>query len=591
MMKHLRAGSVALLLYFIAVPTSTAAASPWVSGFYAGWTASSYPPSAVDFSSLTHVMVFSVLPQTNGTLDTTLFIDAVNGPLVAQQVAQRAHASGRSAILTVGGAGTESGFVGATSSQNMSAFVKNLIGTVNAWGFDGIDIDWEPMPASDYAAVLSLINNLRSAKPGMTITIDVGWLNTNFALSSTDARFYASLSAAVDQMNMMTYQMADNWGGWASWHSSALAGDGGDHPSSVSSSAAMYMNAGVPAAKLGIGIGFYGSCWNAPVTAPLQAPGSAYVVASDNTMSFANIMNQYYVASNYRYDSTASAPYLSFGTATGPSKCTFVSYENETSVAAKGQYVRQSGLGGTIIWQLAEGYNPTASDPNSLLHAVGSAFLGGKKIQAVAGVSQSAPEATTFPQQIEAQLLDSSGLPVAGVAVTFAAPSSGASAAFNGSSSVTVVTDANGLALAPMATANTHSGSYVVVASTAGASSVAFGLTNTPVAPFRIAATAGTPQSALVNSSFTQSLQATVTDAYANPVGGVAVTFTTPSTGASATFNGATTATVTTGANGIAVAPVLTANGLTGTYTVTAAEGSYTTSFSLTNVARKKKRR
>jgi chitinase len=349
--------------------------SLWVSGFYVGWMASTYPPSAIDFSSLTHVMVFSVLPHTNGSLDTTLFIDPTNGPLLAKDIAARAHAAGRKAILVVGGTDSETGFSGATRTASMSTFVQNLVGLVTTWGFDGLDIDWEPLATSDYSAMLALMNNLRAAMPNIILTADVGWRNANFSMSSTDASFYRSLGNAVDQMNMMTYAMADNWGGWLSWHSSAVTGAASNHPSSIQVSAGQYRAAGVPPGRIGVGIGFYGSCWNAPVTAPLQSPGSAHVVASDNTMSFANIMRSYYGANFYNYDAVAEAPYLSFSTPTGPSGCTFVSYEDERSVAAKAAYVKLNGLGGAMIWQLNEGYNAGASDPNALLHAIRNAFL------------------------------------------------------------------------------------------------------------------------------------------------------------------------------------------------------------------------
>ena len=46
-----------------------------------------------------------------------------------------------------------------------------------------------------------------------------------------------------------------------SWHSSALLDNQPNHPSAIASSAQTYRNVGVPAAKLGIGIGFYGTCW------------------------------------------------------------------------------------------------------------------------------------------------------------------------------------------------------------------------------------------------------------------------------------------------------------------------------------------
>ena len=79
-----------------------------------------------------------------------------------------------------------------------------------------------------------------------------------------------------------------------------------------------------------------------------------------------------------------------------------------------------------------------------------------------------------------------------------------------------------------------------------------------------ISATAGTPQSATVNSAFATALQATVKDAGNNPLSGVTVTFTAPASGAGAAFSGSATATATTNASGIAIAPSLTANAASG---------------------------
>src|SRR5438874_13707724 len=79
----------------LGVQSAQAGTGKWVSGFYVGYMSSIYPPSAIDFSSLTHVMVFAVLPRADGTLDTSLFIDSTTGPKVAQAVATRAHAAGK----------------------------------------------------------------------------------------------------------------------------------------------------------------------------------------------------------------------------------------------------------------------------------------------------------------------------------------------------------------------------------------------------------------------------------------------------------------------------------------------------------------
>ena len=106
----------------------------------------------------------------------------------------------------------------------------------------------------------------------------------------------------------------------------------------------------------------------------------------------------------------------------------------------------------------------------------------------------------------------------------------------------------------------------------------------TPAPAPIVAATAGTPQSATVGTAFTTALQATVT-ANSLPVSGATVTFTAPGSGAGATFGGLATATAITNASGVATAPALTANGLAGSYTVTASVPgvSATAGFSLTN--------
>jgi hypothetical protein len=188
-----------------------------------------------------------------------------------------------------------------------------------------------------------------------------------------------------------------------------------------------------------MGIGFYGSCWNPPVTAPLQSPNGSHVVADDNTMSFANIMNTYYSASAYRYDATAEAPYLSFPSATGPQGCTFVSYENEASVAAKGSYAQQKGLGGTIIWQINEGYDPSAADPHSLLHAVAAAFGSSQPAAPTSTAVGSSSPTSTFGQSVTftATVTSGSGVPTGSVSFRDGATALGSATLANGGASFT----------------------------------------------------------------------------------------------------------------------------------------------------------
>jgi hypothetical protein len=99
--------------------------------------------------------------------------------------------------------------------------------------------------------------------------------------------------------------------------------------------------------------------------------------------------------------------------------------------------------------------------------------------------------------------------------------------------------------------------------------------------PDTMVATAGTPQSTIVNTPFATQLQVTVRDSASHLLNNITVTFTAPGSGASATFPGGNTA--HTNASGVA-SITANANGTAGSYNVTAIYGGLTTAFALTNI-------
>ncbi len=343
----------------------------WVTGYYVGYQRDLYPPAAVDYASLTHLVVGRITPRADGGLTSTFDIDATQGPAMARDLATRARAAGVTSILMIGGAGEHDNWVSAAAPARRTAFVGNLLAAMDAYGYDGLDLDWEPITAADEAPLRQLIADLRAARPSIVLTLPVGWVGGGETVSP----FYAQVARQLDQINLMTYSMADAWPGWVTWHSSALRGAGARNPSSVGSSIDAYRGAGVPAGKLGVGIGYYGSCWAGGATAPGQEPTGG-VVASDNEMSYAAIMDTYHQPSAYQYDPTAEAPYLAWAGGNGPRRCTFLSYEDERSIAAKGAYVRAEGLGGAIIWTINQGYRSAAAGGarGALLTATAAAF-------------------------------------------------------------------------------------------------------------------------------------------------------------------------------------------------------------------------
>jgi len=346
--------------------------SRWVLGYYVGYERDLYPIGDVDFSAITHLMVGRARPTAGGDVTTDFDIDDVNGPIWAHAAVNATHAAGRKAVLMVGGAGEIDGWRSAASSANRDFFVGQLIAKADEFGFDGLDLDWEPLEDGDRADFQALAQALRSARPGLILTVPIGWVNSNFV--DPPDPWWGEIAPLFDRIDVMTYDMAGPWEGWQSWHNSALHGETGTTPSSVASSVAFYLASGVPAERLGVGIAFYGYCWQG-VTGPHEDGGS--IASGDGTMSYANIIENYYTPSVRVWDSTAFVPYLSSAAPLGDQSCNFVSYEDEQSIAEKGALVRTQHLGGTIIWTISQGHlaDRPAGQQDPLLDAVRAAFL------------------------------------------------------------------------------------------------------------------------------------------------------------------------------------------------------------------------
>jgi len=144
-------------------------------------------------------------------------------------------------------------------------------------------------------------------------------------------------------------------------------------------------------------------------------------------------------------------------------------------------------------------------------------------------------------------------------------------------------------AVSLVTTPSTAGGSYTVtitgVSGTLQQSGTVTLVVNPSSTPASISSSAGTPQSATINTAFATPLQAIVKNAQGDPVSGVTVTFTAPSSGAGASFSGSATSTAITSSSGVATAPTLAANAIAGSYTVTASVAGVAlpASFSLTN--------
>lgn len=354
---------------------------PWVSAYYAAWFPEMYPHERIDFTAMTHLFVGRASVQLDGTVTQALDAFPERGLARARDLSSRAHAAGKVSVLMLGGVGEGQRFRAASADPvRRAAFVSNILAFLDSAQFDGVDLDWEE--DIDYPIWLQLVRDLRAARPGMFLSLAMFGVNDNFGLAADVRTFVAAAHPLVEQINLMTYGigMAGPWGGWVTWHTGALFGSAGNHPTSISSSLATYAAAGVPKGKLGMGIGFFGINY-AGNTGPLQVPAGAYQ-ADDVEWRYSNVANSYFAPhpEALQWDDVAKQDFLSFpapGFKPGPrfSTAGFLSFEGPRSIAAKGAWLRAEGYGGTILWVINYGCLDPASGANPLLDSVREAFL------------------------------------------------------------------------------------------------------------------------------------------------------------------------------------------------------------------------
>lgn len=160
----------------------------------------------------------------------------------------------------------------------------------------------------------------------------------------------------IDTVNLMAYDYYEPGSDPLTGHHAPLFTNPSD-PKKISSDASVqaFEKAGVPAAKILLGLPFYGHQWGevAEINHGLFQPGKPIPQGyAPYSLISGNLLSQGFV----RYwDPVASVPYLY-----NADKHIFISYEDTESVAAKGRYVLDHKLGGIMFWDYS-------SDPTGTL--------------------------------------------------------------------------------------------------------------------------------------------------------------------------------------------------------------------------------
>ncbi|WP_419804518.1 glycoside hydrolase family 18 protein [Terriglobus sp.] len=249
--------------------------------------------------------------------------------------------------------GKRSQFEDAAKPENRVAFAKSCVamflqghiapGIEAPRLFDGIDVDWE-YPDQDHAEdFIALLQEFRkqmdALRPGLTLSIASGASGKN--VSSVD---WHRASAPLDQINVMTYDYQGPWSHITGFNAPLRSANLNEE--TVSTTIDGYLQAGVPAQKLLLGIPFYAYQWqNVPETGTHGLNAKGDPVRGNLNQSTAITMLANPAAKLYR-DPVSLSPWVYDGN-------NFLTFDDPASLQAKTAYADEKKLGGVMIWELS----------------------------------------------------------------------------------------------------------------------------------------------------------------------------------------------------------------------------------------------
>lgn len=322
-------------------------------GYYAAWAAArGYGPEDIPAEQFTQInYAFAAIDADTGRL--VLEDAARDRKNLAGLTALRRKNPALKIVLSVGGWDHSTYFSDAASTAaRRETFAQSCLELILAHDLDGVDLDWEypvsggtgvihrPQDRENFTLLLKAIRqklDRQEGKDGRDYRLTVAGAAGNWYLNNIEPRAVAEV---VDHIFLMTYDFSGPWSSRSGFNA-PLYGSG-----SVDSAVAAWLDRGVAAEKLVLGMPLYGYIYQG-VSSASGGLGSAF--ASARSVTYDALKSTYLSDPAYRQlrHDTAQVPYL-YG------QRTFVSYDDPASMAAKAALAREYGLGGIGFWELSQ---------------------------------------------------------------------------------------------------------------------------------------------------------------------------------------------------------------------------------------------
>ena len=347
-----------------------------VVGYYAGWAAyQGYTPDQLPAEHLTQIN-YAFARIDPDTLTIALENPAHDKKNLAALRKLRQQNGHLKLLISVGGWSDSQHFSdAAATAARREAFAASCVDFVVAQGLDGVDLDWE-YPVSggapgtnhrpaDKQNFTKLLQELRTQldrqgrRDGKDYSLTIAGAAGSWYLNQIEAVKVADI---VDHIFLMGYDLHGPWDTSADFNAPLYTPSGASPQgkSSIADSVQAYLDKGIPAEKLVLGMPLYGYAYQGVSS---QNNGLYSTYTSAKSVSYRTLKKNYLSNAAYRQyrHQEAQVPYL-YGSRT------FISYDDAESLAAKAALARSRDLGGIGFWELSQ------DDGGELTAAASSAF-------------------------------------------------------------------------------------------------------------------------------------------------------------------------------------------------------------------------
>jgi chitinase len=266
-------------------------------------------------------------------------------------------------LLSVGGWSWSAHFSDAAlTGPSRQAFIHSAMGLIGRYNLDGLDLDWEypGQPgagnihrSADKRNFTLLLKELREQldaagkKSHRRLLLTIAAEASGEYLQNTEMD---KVQSYVDAVNLMAYDYYIPGPDRITGNIAPLFASPAD-PKHASADATVrdFEKAGVPPAKIVLGVPFYGRAWRdvADRNHGLFQHGKG---GPDAYLAYDEIATTMLGRGYQRHwDEASSVPYLY-----SPDQRLFVSYEDPQSLAAKCRYVLKNGLAGILFWNYSD---------------------------------------------------------------------------------------------------------------------------------------------------------------------------------------------------------------------------------------------